>query len=175
MWLARLLVTKEWSLGVSPATQRETVRSCLIRSLSLTLSFCLSLSLTHMLAHKHTHKWVLRVHFKVVYACINTFLCHSSWSMHPSPMPKQRKRSSMSSKERESLMQIYWQAEADRALYRDSLAEWDRQRKSFMFTATPTGVPTVIMRGGWSSSWMEFNAAVGQTRRSLYIWLWLIW
>lgn len=67
-------------------------------------------------------------------------------------------------------MQIYWQAEADRALYRDSLAEWDWQRKSFMFTATPTGVPTVIMRGGWSSSWMEFNAAVGQTReKSLYM------
>lgn len=96
--------------------------------------------------------------------------------MHPSPKPKQRKRSSMSSKETEdSSVQIYWQAQAHRALHRDSLAEWDQQRRSFMSTATPTGVRTVVMRGGRSGSWMEISAAGGQTKRSLYIWLWHKW
>lgn len=80
-WLVQRL---EWSSGVSPVTHREAAGSCWIRSFSHTLS------LSHIHTHTNTHpsevyectsRWIMQ---SMVYACVNTFLCHGSWSMHPS-------------------------------------------------------------------------------------------
>lgn len=71
----------------------------------------------------------------MVYACRNTFLCHRSWSMHPFPKPKQRKRSSVSSKE----------TETDQCKY----LERHRQAEPYIETVWPkqiNRVQTVMMR-----------------------------
>lgn len=145
MWLVRLLKHRrwlvwrpEWRLSVSPVTHKEAARSCWIRSLSRTLSFCLyALALTR--AHTHTHS--TRIHIKGrcmsapqgglcglwCIACVNTFLRHRCWSMHPSPKPKRGKEAAWAQKKnRDSSVQISRQAQAGRALHRESLARSDQ-------------------------------------------------
>ncbi len=117
MWLVRLLETEgDWFKGWSEARasalshiERQPGHAesdlCHLRSLSVSLSH----------THTHTHTHISEVYEctsrcimqSMVYACVNTFLCHGSWSMHPSPKPKQRKRSSMSSKETETVQCRY--------------------------------------------------------------------
>lgn len=110
MWLVRLLETEgDWFKGqgeawASALWHRKAARSCWIRPLSLTLSASLFLSHTHWSEVYECTRCIMQY---MVCACINTFLCHGSWSMHPSPKPKQRKRSSMSSKETETVQYKY--------------------------------------------------------------------
>lgn len=91
----------------------------------------------------------------MVYACVNTFLCHRCWSMHPPPSPNEE----MKQRELQKIKTV-------QCKYPDR----HRQAEPYIEKVWPNRInQTVMMRGGWSGTKMETSATVSQINKvSIY-------